>query len=96
MMHGSDDLMQEHFPDGDYQDVAGMCKVATVEKIEDQGWSLNPGRYVGVPERGQDEDFDFETRLIELHDELDVLNAEAHELERQISSNVSRVLGRLQ
>ena len=36
------------FPDGAYVDVPGLCTVATVEKIEKQGWSLNPGRYVGV------------------------------------------------
>jgi type I restriction enzyme M protein len=31
-----------------YADVAGLCKVATLKEIEGQGWSLNPGRYVGV------------------------------------------------
>jgi type I restriction enzyme M protein len=31
-----------------YADVAGLCKAATLKEIEAQGWSLNPGRYVGV------------------------------------------------
>jgi type I restriction enzyme M protein len=89
---GSEDLMSEHFPDGDYRDVAGLCKVATVEEIEAQGWSLNPGRYVGVPEREEDDDFDFEARLTDLQEELEVLNSEAHELEARIAENVTHLL----
>ena len=88
----SEELMGEHFPAGVYRDVAGLCKVATVEEIEAQGWSLNPGRYVGVPEREEDDDFDFEARLTELHEELEVLNSEAHELEGRIAENISQVL----
>jgi type I restriction enzyme M protein len=88
---GSDEMMAERFPDGTYQDVAGLCKVATIEDIEVQGWSLNPGRYVGVPER-EEEDFDFAERLMELHEELEVLNAEAHELEERIAENVAQLL----
>ncbi len=45
---GSDALLKEHFPDGTYVDVAGLCKVATRAEIEAQGWSLNPGRYTGT------------------------------------------------
>ena len=44
---GSDALIKEHFPDGKYVDVPGLCKVATRAEIEAQGWSLNPGRYTG-------------------------------------------------
>ena len=50
--------MEQNFPDGEYFDVPGLCKVATVTEIEAQGWSLNPGRYVGVAEREEDA-FDF-------------------------------------
>jgi type I restriction enzyme M protein len=53
-----------------------------------QGWSLNPGRYVGVIERPPDE-FDFYERLEELNEEFEVLNAEARELEDKIAANVS-------
>jgi len=69
--------------------------VATRAEIEAQGWSLNPGRYVGVPEREEDEGFDFAGRLVELQEELEVLNAEAHELEERIADNVSQLLGSL-
>lgn len=41
-----------------YWDVAGLCKIATLDEIEAQGWSLNPGRYVGVAQRQEAEDFD--------------------------------------
>jgi type I restriction enzyme M protein len=86
---GSADLMAEHFPEGVYQDVPGLCKVATRTEIEAQGWSLNPGRYVGVAAR-EDDDFDFVERMTELHETLDTLNAEAHELETRISEEHAR------
>jgi type I restriction enzyme M protein len=79
------------FPDGRYADVPGLCKVATIAEIEAQGWSLNPGRYVGVAEREAD-DFVFAERLEELNEELEVLNAEARELEELIGENVSGLL----
>jgi type I restriction enzyme M protein len=88
---GSRELMKKHFPKSKYADVPGLCKVATTSEIEAQGWSLNPGRYVGVAEREED-DFDFPTRLKELNDELGKLNREAHELEKQISRNAESLL----
>jgi type I restriction enzyme M protein len=81
----------ETFPDSVYRDISGLCKVATLEEIEAHGWSLNPGRYVGVADRPAD-DFDFAERLQELNEELEVLNVEARELEDRIAENVVRVL----
>jgi type I restriction enzyme M protein len=89
--HGSDTMLKEKFPDGRYADVPGLCKVATLAEIEAQAWSLNPGRYVGVAER-EEEDFNFAERLEELNEELEVLNAEARELEERIAENVSDLL----
>jgi len=74
-----------------YADIAGLCKVATLKEVEAQGWSLNPGRYVGVTEKNFD-DVDFASRLEELSEELVVLNAEARELEDKIAENVTRLL----
>jgi len=68
-LHDSAGLLAEHFPDGRYVDVPGLCKAATLTEIEAQGWSLNPGRYVGVAARAE-EDFDFKERLEELNEEL--------------------------
>lgn len=75
-----------------YKDVKGLCKVATIREIEEQGWSLNAGRYVGVKEK-EKEDFDFQERLQELNEELEELNAEAKDLEEDISENVNKLLG---
>jgi type I restriction enzyme M protein len=74
-----------------YTDVAGLCKVASITEIEAQGWSLNPGRYVGVAAREED-DFVFKVRLEEQNEELETLNAEARELEERIAENVGKLL----
>jgi type I restriction enzyme M protein len=89
--HKSDEMLEEKFPDRRYVDVPGLCKVATIEEIEAQGWSLNPGRYVGVADREED-DFDFREKLEGLNEELELLNAEARELEERIAENVVRLL----
>jgi type I restriction enzyme M protein len=88
---GSEALMKENFQEGVYQDVPGLCKVATIDEIEAQGWSLNPGRYVGVAER-EDDGFDFAERLEELNEELERLNLEARGLEERIGENVAMLL----
>jgi type I restriction enzyme M protein len=90
-LHESVGMMVEHFPDNKYANVAGLCKVASLAEIEAQGWSLNPGRYVGVAAR-EEEDFDFKERLEELNEELETLNGEARELEERIAENVGRLL----
>jgi type I restriction enzyme M protein len=89
--NGSTAHLQEVFPNGTYTDVPGLCKAATLQGIEVQGWSINPGRYVGVAERAAD-DFDFKVKLEELNEELEVLNSEARELEVRISENVAMLL----
>ena len=83
--------LQHMFTEGKYEDVSGLCKVATRAEIEAQSWSLNAGRYVGVTEYATD-DFDFSERLSELSDELNILNSEAHELEEQVSGNINCLL----
>jgi type I restriction enzyme M protein len=87
----SGELMSEAFPERTYVDVPGRCRVAHLEEIETQGWSLNPGRYVGVADRAPDE-FEFAERLEELNEELELLNAEARVLEERIAENLSGLL----
>ena len=89
--HGSDQMLNERFPDGAYVDVPGLCKVATIEEIEAEEWSLNPGRYAGVAQRVE-EDFDFQRRLEELNRELELRNARGRELETRISENLAKLL----
>lgn len=88
---GDDPDLKATFPKLNYADVAGLCKVATLKEIEAQGWSLNPGRYVGVADKA-DDDFVFAERLEELNEELEVLNSEARELEERIAGNVAKLL----
>ncbi|MDP9381354.1 MAG: type I restriction-modification system subunit M [Chloroflexota bacterium] len=87
----SSELMAETFPDGVYRDVPGLCRVASIAEIEAQGWSLNPGRYVGVAARAADE-FVFAERLEELNEELETLNTRARVLEERIAENVAKLL----
>lgn len=89
---GSADLLTEHGLSDGYVDVPGICKVATRAEIEAQGWSLNPGRYVGAAERG-DEDVDFTLRFAELNEELVQLNSEAAALEQQIAESAGLLIG---
>ena len=75
-----------------YADIPGLCKAATLKEIEVQGWSLNPGRYVGVAPGEGVSDEDFKEQLEALNEELEVLNAQARELEAIIAKNVVEVL----
>ena len=75
-----------------YADVPGLCKAATLKEIEEQGWSLNPGRYVGVAPGEEVSDEDFKTELEELNEELAGLNARAQELEQTIAANMVAIL----
>jgi type I restriction enzyme M protein len=84
--------LEERFPGLAYGDVAGLCRSATRTEIEGQGWSLNPGRYVGVAV-GEASGEDFREKLEELHEELEVLNVEAGRLQSLICQNLTRVLG---
>ena len=88
---GSRTMMATSFPDDAYADVPGLCVVATLDQIEKQGWSLNPGRYVGVAE-AEDDGIDFRVRLQELNEDLEELNAEASELRERIATNVAELL----
>jgi type I restriction enzyme M protein len=83
------------FTNGDYEDMAGLCKRVLLSDIEDQIWSLNPGRYVGVAD-DISKDFNFLERLTELSEEFHSLNSEAHELEEVISTNMMNLLNQQQ
>jgi type I restriction enzyme M protein len=75
-----------------YADVAGLCKAATLKEIEAQGWSLNPGRYVGMVAGEHVSDEYFNEQLVALNEELEVLNTQARELEQTIGANVAAIL----
>jgi type I restriction enzyme M protein len=91
LAEGSAADIKTHFPGCQYRDVLGLCRRATRGDIEGQGWSLNPGRYVGVAP-GEADDVDFRGRLEELQEELERLNGEAATLQTRIAQNVAELL----
>ena len=91
------DWLLERFPDGKYQDVIGLCKVAKLDGedgIIDQDYSLNAGRYVGVviEDDGMTED-EFKETMKGLNADFSALNTEAEELAKQISDNLKELWG---
>ena len=75
-----------------YADIPGFCKMATRRDIEPQGWSLNPGRYVGVAPGEAVSDEDFKAQFEALNEELETLNAQARDLESVIAKNAALIL----
>ena len=82
--------LYEKFGEGIYADVLGLCKVATISEIEEKGWSLTPGAYVGVAPV-EDDGVDFEERMTEIHRELLSLQAESNDLMDTISQNMKEM-----
>ena len=75
--------LTEKFGEGEYKDVLGLCKIATILEIEEKNYSLTPGAYVGVAE-AEDDGVDFHERMNEIHAELKRLNSEANVLMDEI------------
>ena len=71
------------FGEGEYKDVLGLCKIATIQEIEEKNYSLTPGAYVGVAEV-EDDGVDFHERMNEIHAELAQLNDKANILMNEI------------
>ena len=76
-------LIDKFGTEGNYQDVLGLCKIATIDEIAEKNYSLTPGAYVGVAEV-EDDGVDFKSRMNEIHSELAQLNAEANTLMSEI------------
>lgn len=86
--------LQERFPKVEYEDVTGLCKLASPAEVQEQDYSLNPGRYVGVviEEDGKTEE-EFIDALLAMNDELSSLNGGARGLEAVIGYNMRQVAG---
>ena len=93
--------LYEKFGDGEYKDILGLCKAAYITdvakggdkdgiSIEEKGWSLTPGAYVGVAP-AEDDGVDFEECMAEIHRELLSLQAESNELMETISKNMKEM-----
>ncbi len=79
---------------GEYSDISGLCKVATIEEIKSQNWSLNPGRYIGVLMTEVDTD-DFVECVNDLQTKLLTSNLEANKLQEEINKNIRTILEQL-
>ena len=82
--------LYEKFDEGVYTDVLGLCKAVTIAEIEEKGWSLTPGAYVGVAPV-EDDGVNFEERMAEIHRELLSLQAESNDLMDIISQNMKEM-----
>lgn len=78
--------LTDKFGEGEYRDIPGLCRVATLQEIEEKNWSLTPGAYVGVEEQKAD-DVDFSERMRAIHAELLALQKQSNELMATISKN---------
>lgn len=91
------DWLLERWPEGKYRDVIGLCKVAKItgeDGIEDNDWSLNAGRYVGVVivDDGMTSE-EFRQEMLSLNSEFSKLNAEAVDLQKKIEKNMVELFG---
>ena len=84
--------LQTRFPDAELRDVEGLVKLVDRSEIATNDWGLTPGRYVGVAPEEEDEDFNFEESLRDIHIEIEGLNAEAFELATKISNNFEELI----
>jgi len=86
--------LQERFPEANYEDVTGLCKLANREEIKEQDYSLNPGRYVGVviEEDGKTEE-EFIADLVSSQESLSALGEKSATLESIIARNIQKVVG---
>ena len=82
--------LYEKFGEGAYQDIPGLCKMASRAEIAEKNYSLTPGAYVGVA-AVEDDGVDFAQRMGEIHRELLKLQAESNELMQTISNNMKEM-----
>ncbi|AXN30980.1 HsdM family class I SAM-dependent methyltransferase [Vibrio coralliilyticus] len=71
--------LRENFPNDEYQDVEGLCKIVSRDEVEENDYSLTPGRYVGY-KIDIDPNFDYVSRMNQIHFELDNLNNSSQQL----------------
>ncbi len=90
--HTQAEWLQTRFPDAELCNVEGLVKLVDRAELEANDWSLTPGRYVGVAPEEEDEDFDFEEALRDIHIEIEGLNAEAAELATTIKKNFEELI----
>ncbi len=86
--------LQERFPKAEYEDVTGLCKLASQKEVKEQDYSLNPGRYVGVviEEDGETEE-EFIQAIVDLSEEYFEISSQSKKLEEVIKLNLHLMVG---
>jgi len=75
---------------GDYEDVPGFCKSASLEEVRKQGYVLTPGRYVGA-EVQEDDGEPFAEKMQRLTAQWREQQAEAVRLDAAIAENLEKL-----
>lgn len=78
----------EKVKSGEYEDIPGFCKVASLDEIKKHDFILTPGRYVGFEETEEDSE-EFEEQMERLIAELSEQFRKSEELERKIKENLA-------
>ena len=89
--------LQKCFPKGEYQDVVGLCKIADIQEvIDEQDYSLNASRYVGIEIEGEDiSREEYRNRIVNFKQKLEGLNKEDSSLSSQIENNLTQLINEL-
>jgi len=73
-----------------YEDIPGFCKSATMKEIQEQGYVLTPGRYVGAAELEKDDE-PFEQKMARLTKELEAQFEESDKSQKSIRSGLGKL-----
>ena len=85
-------LLKENFPNGKYRDVKGLCKIASLDNVKEQNYSLNPGRYVEIKPLPPMPKKEFKNKMSKIKSEFDQLTSDSNKLEGVILKNISELI----